>query len=164
MAAPSPVTRVTPNGRKLSKSFPITIALENVPDLDIWEVGVQLPGFEADDFIDTTTQQNSRVRTKATRDLITITNSTNRVQYDPAALTTIYGQVGVAQAITWGLPDGSKYTIYGAIKSFTPDAIEEDSTDPPEADLEIEATNVDPDNCDEQPPVYTAGSGTAATC
>lgn len=164
MAAPTPTPRVDPVGRRLSKGYRMEVTFAADSNVSFWEIEITPFGFEADDFVDTTTQRNDEVRTYSPKTLYRTTDATVVAQYDPAVYPQIMALMNVATVITFWFPDGSSVCAYGALKSFIPDALSEKMTDPPQCTLTIGFTNTDPSACTEEVPVYTAGTGTAPTC
>jgi len=159
MAVPATTARVTPNGLKLDDGHSTKIAFAGAPSLDIWERTVTPPGAEAGDAIDTTTMHNVRVRTKASKTLMDITDMSGTAAYDPEAWDDIVAQIGVEQAITCHYPTGATLDLFGFLKTATPSEFTEGEM--PTLSYTIVATNWDPTNRVEQLPVFTPGTGTA---
>lgn len=162
MAAPTPGTRLTPSGRYLGDGYRTTICIASDTNIELWEVSVNPPALEGDEPVDTSTMHNTRYRTKAPRGLVTLNEFTFTANYDPIAYSSVASIINVATTITIRFPDGSTLCFYGFVRTFAPDALEEGTV--PTATVTIVPTNMDPTNCVEAAPVYTAGTGTSPTC
>lgn len=158
MAAPSATVRSAPAGIKLEDGFSTKITFALDPDISFWEKTVQPPSLDGGDPIDTTTMHNVDWRTKAPRQLITSGDGSSTVAYDPAVYSQILAIVNRPTTITYTLPDGSSYAIYGFLQKFEPSALAEGEM--PEATVTIVHTNWDATNRVEAAPVLTSVSGT----
>lgn len=151
---PTVTARQTPVGKRLEKGRVIKVAFSLDPDISIWEVSAQLPGADAGDTIDTTTQWNETVRQKAFRELAEITDGSLTVGYDPQALPQILAILGKPGAFTYYLPNGASMTYWGGARTFEPN--EHTEGDFPTAQMTLAVTNTDPDTGAEEGPLYTA--------
>ena len=158
MAAPATTARVDPVGIRLDDGYQTLLAFEADPDISMWEKTVQPPGMDGGDEIDTTTMHNSTFRTRAARALITLTESSTTVAYDPDLFNQIINIINVSASITVHFPDGSTLDFYGFLRTFEPQDHEEGAQ--PEAVINITPTNCDPSNNVEEPPVLTSVTGT----
>ncbi|MDB4786218.1 hypothetical protein OAG36_00640 [bacterium] len=159
MTAPSTTARTTPTGIKLSDGYQSLIAFERDPDINLWEKSVTPPGYEGGDAIDDTTMHNTTYRTFASRELITLTESTFTCMYDPDAYTSIINfLLNQEGSITVHFPDGSTLDFYGYLKTFTPSELVEGET--PEAEVTIVPTNREPGTSTEESAVLTSVAGT----
>lgn len=159
MTAPAPTARGTPTGIPLENSFPIRVTIGANTTVSFWEKEIQPPGYEGGEAIDTTTQFNNQFRGMAPRHLITMTAMKGKAAYDPNVCTQIILLINKKTTITKTWSDGSTLAFYGFLKSFTPSNEAGDGTQP-EADFEIQPTNIDPTSGVEEPPVFTNVSGT----
>jgi hypothetical protein len=116
----TPTVRGTPTGKKIENGFRIKITFASNATVNFWERAVKPPGFDGGDPTDTTTQFNTTVRTKGSRKLITITDITGTVLYDPAVIPQILALINVEQAVTVLWPDGATLALYGYLKNFEP--------------------------------------------
>lgn len=158
MTAPTLTARTTPVGLKLNDGFSTKIAFAADPDISFWEKTVQPPGWDGGDAIDVTTMHNTTYRTFAARALVTLTESSLTVMYDPACYTQIRAIINVETSISVHFPDGSTLTFYGYLRSFeVGDHVE---GEPPEATIVIQPTNVDPVTGGEEAPVVVSVAGT----
>ena len=162
MAAPTPATRQDPSGRMLGDGYRTLVSITSDRNIELWEVSVTPPSLEGDEPVDTSTMHNDRYRTKAPRGLVTLNDFTFTCNYDPVAYSSISAIINVATTITIYFPDGSSLCFYGFVRTFAPDSLEEGTV--PTATVTIVPTNMDPTNCVEAAPVYTAGTGTSPTC
>lgn len=151
MTAPSPTTRVTPNGIKLDDGYRTLITFARAPDIAFWEKTVKPPGLDGGDPINTTTMWNTRWRTMKTRQLITMSEGTAKVAYDPKLYTTILSILNQPDTVTYRFPDGSTVAVYAALQKFEPDDLEEGSQ--PEATITILMMNQDADGVETDPAV-----------
>lgn len=152
------IQRQTPDGTKLKTGFATKIAMENVPDIALWEKGTTPIGAEGGEPIDQTTFWNTDVFTKSPRELIDFTPAQVRVAYDPAVLDDILAQINVAQTITLIFNSGQTWSFFGYLKSFTP--AENQMGVQPEAVAVFVPTNADPSTAAETVPNYNVGTGT----
>lgn len=158
MSAPAVTARQTPSGRKMGDGYQCLVAFAADPDAAFWEKEVTPPGIEGEDAVDTSTQHNDTWRTKTPQTLVTLTDFTMTVNYDPALYVSILNLVNVATAITIHFPNGDSLSFWGFLKSFVPGGLSRGNV--PEATVTVVPTNQDPDTCEEEGPVFTAGAGT----
>ena len=137
--------------------FSTLIAFSLQSTVHFKEVENQPPGLEAGGANNLTTMRNTRWRTMAPKKLITMAESSLKVQYDPSVLSQIVGMLGLNQQITTTFPDGSTWVWFGWIDSFKPDGNKEG--EPPTASVTIIPSNVNGSGA-ETGPVYTAGPST----
>jgi hypothetical protein len=157
MAAPTPTARQTPAGRKLKDGFKATITFKRFPAIRLWEKSVTPPGWDGGDAIDTTTMHNSDLRTMYPRSLVTLTEASGTVAYDPKAYDEIRQAINVNDEITITYSDGSTLAFWGWLRTFEPSELQEGEF--PEAEITITPSNVDDDDA-EQFPVMTEIAGT----
>jgi len=159
MAAPALTARVLPVGKYLGDGYSTKIAFSLDSDVSFWEKTVKPPGLDGGDEIDTTTMHNIDFRTFLPRQLITLTESTTRVAYDPNVYNNIISNLLNREgSVTHHFPDGSTLSYYGYLKTFEPaDCVEGEQ---PEADISIVCTNWDPSADVEAAPVLTSVAGT----
>lgn len=158
MAAPSTTVRSAPAGIRLEDGFSTKIAFEADPDVSFWEIGVQPPGIDGGEAIQTSTMHNIAWRTMAPRALKSLTPCQTTVAYDPNVYNNILDLINVKQSITVHFPDGSTLDFFGFLKSFSPQAATEGNM--PTANVDIVPTNTDPDDGTEAAPVLTSVPGT----
>jgi hypothetical protein len=152
MAAPVKTTRGTPGGAKLTDGFRTLIAFAANPTVKFWEKRVTPPGLDGGDKIDISTMHNSTWRSFYASSLITMSDATVRVAYDPAVYSDILSLLNVPGSVTVWFPDSSYLNFFGFIRMFEPDEMSEGSQ--PEATLTLTCTNFDPVNKVEAAPVY----------
>lgn len=157
MTAPTPVTRLAPNGIRLEDGYRCIVGTDLDPDLAVWEIGVQPSGRDGQDPVNTNTMWNDTYFTKAPRALVDTTDMVLRVAYDPAVLPNIDAVVNVRGNWTATYPNGDTETVYGFLRSFIRAELVEGTM--PEATMTITLTNTDA-NGNEEGPVYSGTSGT----
>jgi hypothetical protein len=150
MVAPVATARVTPTAKKPADGFKalITIALD--PDIEFWETSITPPGYDGGDPVDTTTQHNNTVRTKAPRDLIDMTDMTSVGLFNPTIYTSIRAVINKPTTITIL----STLAFYGFVRVFAPGDLTEGGR--MEGTLTFTITNQDPATGAEELPVYAA--------
>lgn len=158
MAAPAASTYVGPAGVKLGDGFKTLVIFANDTDIDLWMDEVTPPGWEGDDPVETTTQDNDVLRTFAPGSLAMIPDATFTCLYDPAVYDQVKVIINDPTTITYIFPNHDTYALYGYLRSFVPSGLKRG--DRAEATVTITFTNADPTTCQEELPVYTAGSGT----
>lgn len=103
------------------------------------EKSVQPPGLDGGDAVENSTMRNTTWRTFSPRKLVTATEASIVVAYDPAIYDSIVASLNVNQQITITFPDGSKLAFWGFLKDFQPGELAEGSQ--PEATITIVPTN-----------------------
>lgn len=147
-----------PAGITLKDGYQTLITIAADPDISFWEKTVQPPGLDGGDPIDTTTMHNSTWRTLSPRALITLTECTLTVAYDPDAYNQIQDVLNTETTFTVTFPDGSTLAFFGFLRLFEPQSAEEGAQ--PEANITIQPTNYDPVNKVEAGPVLFDVEGT----
>ena len=105
------------------------------PSVALYQISVTPPGLDSGDWIENTTMDNTRYRTKVPPALAEITNGAMKVSYSPAALSDIIGLLGQNTLITVTFFTAEGWRIWGGLKSFKPD--ENQSGQQPTATCEI---------------------------
>lgn len=158
MAAPATTARATPDGRYLKDGYQTLIAPAADPDVAFWEKTVTPPGMDGGDAIDNTTMHNETWRTMRSRALVTLTDMTLTVAYDPDIYDEALALLNVETSWTVHFPDGSTLDFYGFLRLFEPQDMSEGEQ--PEANITISPTNFDVTNNVEAGPVMTEVAGT----
>lgn len=158
MAAPTPVVRLTPVGRKLEDGFKCVIAFARFPALAIWEIDTGSPGIDGGEPINTTTQHNVEWRTMSPRSLKTMTPFDVKYAWDPVVYTTFSNMINVRDTATELYPDGSTLTYYAYVQKITKDPLVEGTM--PTGTMTVVPTNYDPAADVEAGPVVVEVSGT----
>ncbi len=159
MAAPATTARTDPAGIRLDDGFSSVIAFERDVDVSFWEKTTQPPGYDGGDAIETTTMHNTLWRTMSSRVLITLTEASCLVAYDPDVYNNILNNLINAEgSITIHFPDGSTLDFFGYLRTFEASDLEEGAQ--PEATVTIQPTNYDSVNSVEAAPVLTSVAGT----
>ena len=143
---------------RIDDGHPTTIAFGDQasgtgPNVTFWEKSVTPPGMDAGGENDITTMRNDVYRTKAPKQLITMTEMSVEVSYDADFYDDIVDMIGENQLITITFPDESTVAFYGWLDKFIPGAIVEGEQ--PVATITIVPSNQDA-NGDEEVPDYTA--------
>jgi hypothetical protein len=157
MAAPTPTTRQTPTGIRLTDGFSTKFCPKSNPTISFWESTVTPPGIDGGDEIDTTTMHNTTWRTRDSRALRTLTEAQCKAAYDPVIYTDILTLVNLNDEWTVRFPDGSTLAFWGFLKTFEPDEVQEGEM--PMATVTICPTNMDNSGA-EQAPVLASVTGT----
>jgi hypothetical protein len=129
---------------------------EYAGSLYFWEKRVKPPGMVGGGPNDTTTMRNVRWRTQNSKYLITLSEMTMTVAYDPESYDVVVGLVQVPAVVDILWPDLSFLSFMGFLDEFNPGEITEGAQ--PEADITIVPTNQYFDGT-ELAPVYTAPGG-----
>jgi hypothetical protein len=158
MAAPSATARQTPVGKKLENGKTIKITFSLDPDVSIWEINITPGGTDGGDPIDTTTQWNTRRRTKSPRNLINGTDGSGTAAYDPQCQAQLDAMVNVPQTITYLYWDGSTEARFGYLRSWAKNEMSEGNM--PTMNFVIVHTDYDTVNDVEADPVVTSVAGT----
>jgi len=119
----------------------------------LWEKEVTPPGASMGGGNDVTTMRNTAWRTISPKHLMTLTECSCVVAYNPEVYDEIIAMLGTNQSIIITFPDDSTLTWWGFIDSFTPGAIVEGEQ--PTADLAMVPTNQNGSQV-ETAPVYAA--------
>lgn len=139
----------------LKDGFSTSVAFENAPDLLLWAKTVKPPGLTGGGSIATHTMESTRIRTKAPKQLLEITDGEMKAAYDPAVLDQLYAQMQVLQIITITFSDNSTWAVWGWLEEFQPDEITEGEQ--PTASVKFCCSGEDAD-CVETAPDYGSGS------
>lgn len=158
MADPATTTRSSPVGAFLKDGYQTLIAFAADPDVSFWEKAVQPFGMDGGDAIDNTTMHNTTYRVMRSRSLITATDITSTVAYDPEVLDQIVALLNVETDVTVHHSNSDTWDFYGFLRSFTPQENTEGSQ--PEAEIVITPTNYDPDADVEAGPNFISAAGT----
>lgn len=156
---PTPTVAGTPAGKRINDGYQTLVTFNADTDISFWIISVTAPGLDGLAPIDGVTMHNVRWRQQFPRRLITLTEFSMTVGYDPIIYTDMLELMNVNTTITVHFPDGSSLAFYGFLHSFKPGALEDGKR--PEATISVTPSNADPVDCSEQPPTYTAGTGTA---
>lgn len=158
MTAPTTTTRLTPGGQRMKNGYRVLWGFALDPDISLWEIDGQPPGFDLGDMVNTTTFHNEEVETQSPRALFTVTGGKFQAAFDPIVYNQILAIRGQEGAITCKLPNGDTIDGFGVLKSFKPTTFK--NGDMPVADVEVEYTNTDPLTGDEEVLNYKSAAGT----
>lgn len=135
----------------LKDGFKTTISFAENPTVKLKEKSITPPGIVGRGANNVTTMRNTRMVTKAPKQLIDVSDITGTCSYDPAVYDDCIAMVQVVQAITVTFPDSSTLVCWGWLDEFKPKELQEGSQ--PEADFTVIIGNLD-DNDDEVEPTY----------
>ncbi len=116
-----------------------------------WEKEITPPGISGGGENDTTTMRNTTWRTKAPKNLKSLTPGSFVVSYDSSILDEMNAMINVNQLIVITYPDGSDIRFWGYIDEYTPNALVEGEQ--PTANITVIPTNQD-SNGNEASPVH----------
>ena len=137
---------------RIDDGFSTIISFSADSAVQMWEKEVTPPGVDGGGENDTSTMRNTAWRTRSPKGLVTLSECSLVVAYDPAVYVEIIAMVNVNQTITITFPDGATLEFWGWINEFTPGANVEGEQ--PTADVTIIPSNQDA-SLVEQAPVYT---------
>lgn len=131
----------------------VTFSASSSAALLFYEREVTPPGVSAGGENDTTTMRNTQWRTKAPKQLFSLTPMTEVAKYDPAIYDEMVSMIGVNQQVTITFPDESTLVFWGWVDEFTPNALTEGTMGT--ANVTIIPSNQNASQV-ETAPVYTA--------
>lgn len=137
---------------RMDDGFATLIGFAEDSDVQMWEKEVTPPGVSGGGENDTSTMQNTTWRTKSPKGLISLSESSLEVAYDPAVYDEIISMVNVNQLITITFPDDATLAFWGWIDEFTPNALVEGEQ--PSASVKIIPSNQNASGV-ETAPVYS---------
>lgn len=127
--------------QRLDDGYQTLISFAADPTVLFEEKTVTPPGIDGGGEIDTTTMLNTTWRTRNPKALITLSNASMTVAYDPAVFPEIVALVNVNTLITVTFPDGDTLAFWGWLNTFVPG--ENTEGEQPTADIEIIPSNRD---------------------
>lgn len=128
-------------GARIDDGFATLIEFSSSTVVKFWEKSVTPPGIEGGGENDTTTMRNTTWRTKSPKQLMSLTQGSATVAYDPTVLNDIVLMINVNQAISITFPDSSVLTFWGWLDSFKPGEISEGAQ--PTAEIVLVPSNQD---------------------
>jgi len=137
---------------RLDDGYQTLVSFAADPTVLFYEKTVTPPGIDGGGEIETTTMLNSTYRTRKPKALITVSNSSMTVAYDPACIPEVVALVNVNTLITVTFPDTSTLAFWGWLNTFTPGECAEGEQ--PTAEIEIVASNQNASDV-ETAPVHT---------
>jgi len=109
------------------------------PTVLFYEKTVTPPGVDGGGEVDVSTMSNSIWRTRNPKALVSLSNASMTVAYDPACYPEIIALVNVNNLITVTFPDGDTLAFWGWLNTFTPS--EHTEGEQPTAEIEIIPSN-----------------------
>lgn len=160
MASPPTTARVTPTMFKVPEGYRATIAFSKNTMLGFWEVEFKPGGISGGPAIDTTTQHNSRRKTKAAPYLIEDKPIEGTAAFDPDFLDDIDAMVNddYNSAITVYYPNGMKKSWWAYLADYEVQPFKIGQM--PALSFKIEITNWDWVTNTEAGPTTTEAVGT----
>jgi len=140
---------------RIDDGYQTLVSFAADPTVLFYEKTVTPPGVDGGGEVDTTTMLNSTWRTRNPKALITLSNGSMTVAYDPACYPEIVALANVNTLITVTFPDGSTLAFWGWLNSFTPG--ENTEGEQPTAEIEVVPSNQN-DSGVETAPVHAAAS------
>jgi len=137
---------------RLTDGYQTLISFAQDPTVLFYEKTVTPPGVDGGGEVDTTIMANSTWRTRQPKALITLSNASASVSYDPETYPEIVALVNVNNLITVTFPDGDTLAFWGWLDKFTPG--EHVEGEMPLADIEVVPSNMN-DSGAETAPVHT---------
>lgn len=137
---------------RMDDGFSTTISFADDSSILFFEKEVTPPGIAGGGAIETSTMLNTTWRTMFPKSLITLTEVSLVVAYDPAVYSDILAMMNSNQLITITFPDGSTLAFFGWVDEFTPNANVEGEQ--PTANVTIQPSNQDTALV-ETDPIYT---------
>ena len=125
--------------RRLDDGHQTLISFAANTNVKFYEKTVTPPGVDGGGEVDTTTMENTTWRTRNPKALITLSNASLTVAYDPAVYPQIVALVNVNNLITITFPDGDTLAFWGWLNSFKPGDLAEGAQ--PTAEIEIIPSN-----------------------
>lgn len=104
---------------RIDDGFATTISLSGA-GTTLYEKSVTAPGLDGGGSIDTTTMRNTLYRTMSPKSLITLSECSVTVAYDPFAYGALITSLNTNQLFTVTFPDSTSIAFWGWINSFTP--------------------------------------------
>jgi hypothetical protein len=127
----------------LDPGFPLTLVEKTLTPI----------GWDGGGMIDITNMRNVLVRTRISKSLVTLTEMTVNVQWDPASFVPMVVPIQLNQPITIAYPDTSTILFYGWLDTFKPQ--EHKEGEEPIAAMTIIPSNINSLTGAEALPVYT---------
>lgn len=137
---------------RLDDGYQTLVSFAANPNVLFFEKTVTPPGVDGGGEVDTTTMLNAVYRTRNPKALITMTNTTVTVAYDPAVYPEVIALVNVNTLITITFPDGDTLAFWGWLNKFQPG--EHTEGEQPTAEVEIIPSNQNSTG-EETAPVHT---------
>lgn len=142
-------------GLALTDGFPTIFGFrtdDTTMNIEMWEKRLKPFGIDGGGPNDTTTMRNTRWRTRQGKKLVTLTEMSITVSYDPVVYDSLDSYMQVNQELFLGWPDDTFVYFWGWVDGFEPHEVVEGAQ--PEADLKICPSNQDDEGI-EQPPTYS---------
>lgn len=103
---------------RIDDGFKTLVEFSANPAAKFWEKEVTPPGLDGGGENDTSTMRNTRYRTRAPKQLLTLTEMTLVAAYDPDVVNEIVAMAQENQQITVTWPDNTTLTFWGWLDKF----------------------------------------------
>lgn len=147
-------------GNLLTDGHPTIITFSLDAEVKLAEVEVTPFGLDGGGEVDTTNMRRNTYRTQQPKRLISVSDGSLTVQYDPAVLDQILAMININQLITVTYSDGSADKVWGWINTFKPNGHKEGET--PTAEIEMKPSNQNASFVETGPVHVTAAPTTTA--
>ena len=107
---------------RIDDGFSTIITFANYPSVSFWEKEVTPPGMEGGGANEISTMRNTTWRTKAPKQLVSLTDCNFVAAYDPVVYEDVVDMINENQLITITFPDGATLAFWGWLDTFTPNA------------------------------------------
>lgn len=141
--------------QRLDDGYQTLISFAADSTVKFYEKSVTPPGVDGGGEVDTTTMLNTTWRTRNPKALITLSEASFTVAYDPACYPEVVALVNVNTLITITFPDGDTLAFWGWLNTFTPGELVEGTQ--PTAEITVIPSNQDDEGA-ETAPVHTAAA------
>jgi hypothetical protein len=143
---------------RLEDGFPTLVSFSIAPAIftgDLWIKRITPPGYDGGGPIPDTSMHNNTMRTQYPKYLISVTDATLIVSFDPDAYGSVFIIINVNQLLTYLFPLGETLAIPGWVNTFIPSEFSEGNQ--PEATMQLIHSNqvLDEDELVEASPEYT---------
>lgn len=102
---------------------------------DLWIKRITPPGYDGGGPIEDTSMHNITLRTKYPKTLVTITDATLMVSFDPHAYVSTFNIINLLQEFTYLFPLGDTLVLPGWVNTFIPGEFSEGNQ--PEATMQL---------------------------
>lgn len=126
---------------RLEDGFPTLLTIAQAPNIfgnptgDLWIKRIKLPGYTLGGPINDTSMHNDLYRTQYPKSLITVTDASLVVSFDPHAYVSVPVVMGIITDVTYEFPLGETLVKKGWVEMWDPQEFSEGNQ--PEANVQI---------------------------
>ncbi len=126
---------------RLEDGFPTLVSFSAAPAIfgnpagDLWIKRITPPGYDGGGPIPDTSMHNTVFRTQYPKYLVTVTDATLMVSFDPRAYQNVLPLINLLQLFEYAFPAGETLTIPGWVNTFVPNEFTEGVQ--PEATMQL---------------------------